>query len=317
MPATSCTPQPYQSTALSEHAGPRQAMAWAAATGLALMLCTHSQAQTTLNNPLLRPATQQQTSVTPPLPANAPAAAKTPESPVQAKSLQEEVNANIQRLNAERVPVPLRILLSTVYVSAIHGNTAVLRQPIPPAQQAALAAPGTGPGAPTFATGVPNAVTGLPGSLPGAAPGAFPGAFPGAVSGGVPGAFPGATPGVPLSSGVGLVNPFAVPPPRPTSIRVRDSEPFSLQGYDLVARVREQEVTLLWSHSEDKQTIVFQSGIESPSLPAYVPPSALQERPDSGYFNRVQAGATSAPAGGSGSSGSASSSGTGAGTGAR
>jgi hypothetical protein len=83
---------------------------------------------------------------------------------------------------------------------------------------------------------------------------------------------------------------------------------FSLQGYDLLARVREQEVTLVWINSEDKETIVFQSLIESPSVPAYVPPAGVLEKPDTGYLQRVQ---SSSQGGSGGSTGSAGGAGTG------
>lgn len=278
--------------------------------GLGFTLLDAAVAQTTLNNPLMRPAppARETNAGVQPLPPGTPPgaapAARNQEGPVQAKSLQEEVNANIQRLNADRVPMPLRILLATVYVSAIHDRTAVLRQPIPPSQQAMLA----GQGLPAIPGALPGMTPGLPGALPGAVPGAIPGAFPGAVPGAlpgaIPGALPGAVPGAPLSAGVGLVNPFASPPPRPTSIRVRDGEAFSFQGFELTARIRDVEVTLLWTNPDERQTIVFQSGIESPSLPAFVPPASQLERPDSGYFGRVQASGTGS--GGSATTGGAS-----------
>lgn len=273
-------------------------------TLMAPLVTSPAHAQSTLNNPLMRPNTPSREPVLPAPPPGSPASPQSAgrgDGPVQAKSLQEEVTANQQRLNSDRVPQPLRTLLATVYVSAIHNKTAVLRQPLPPAQQAILAGQGSG------LPGTAGAPGGIPGSFPGAGavPGMSAGGVPGLAAGAAPGALPGGTAGAPLSAGTGLFNPFAVPPPRPTSIRVRDGEPFSLQGFDLTARIREQEVTLLWKNSEDKTTIVFQSGIESPSLPAYVPPQTTLERPDNAYFGRVQAttGAPSAAGGGGGGGG--------------
>ncbi len=279
--------------------------------GAAQLATNPVRAQTTLNNPLMRPTTPSREPVLPAPPQGSPAspqAAGRGDGPVQAKSLQEEVSANQQRLNSDRVPQPLRTLLSTVYVSAIHNKTAVLRQPLPPAQQAILAGQGSGlPGTAAALGIIPGATAGI-----GAVPGLSAGGIAGTVPGALPGALPGGTAGAPLSAGTGLFNPFAVPPPRPTSIRVRDGEPFSLQGFDLTVRIREQEVTLLWKNSEEKSTIVFQSGIESPSLPAYVPPPTTLERPDSAYFGRVQATTGSSSAGGGAGSGGGAATGGGA-----
>lgn len=282
---------------------------------LAVLAGAPAIAQTVQNNPLIRPMPAYREA--PPPPPQGPGAARNePGGPVQAKSLQEEVTANLQKLNADRVPTPLRVLLATVFVSAIQGKQAVLRQPVPPLQQALLANQGLGvpglPGVPGVGVGVG---VGLPGAVPGALPGALPGAFPGVGGvGGIPGALPGvgggfggvpgAIPGSPLSSPLGVAGQLGQPLPRPTSIRIKDGETLSLQGYDLLARVRGQEVTLTWKNSEDKETIVFQSVIESPSTPAYVPPTGLLERPDAGYVGRVQAASGSATGGTTGAAGS-------------
>lgn len=258
----------------------------------------HTQAQTTLANPLVRPAPPVRDIATPPLPAGSPAnQGRSTDGSVQAKSLQEEVNANLQRLNADRIPMPLRILLSTVYVSAIHGKTAILRQPLPPGQQALLAGQAVATlnspmGALPGGAGFPGtAMPGMPGNTTGTMTGALPGAIPGALPGTtVPGA-----PLSPLSGGANLINPFASPPPRPTTLRVRDGEPISVQGFELTARIRDTEVTLLWTNPDERQTIVFQSSIESPSLPAYIPLGALLERPDSSYVNRSAPANTHTP----------------------
>lgn len=294
------------------HRTPGLSSAHRAACVALLVTVLDTRAQTALNNPLMRPAPpSRETSTVSALPPGSPPAARQQDTgPVQAKSLQEEVSANIQKLNADRVPMPLRILLSTVYVSAIQGDTAVLRQPVPPAQQAALANQGAVfPGSGLAPGGIPG---GIPGAIPGALPGGMNmGGFGSIAPGGLPGGLPGAIPGSPLSAGgIGLVNPFASPPPRPTSIRIRDGEAFSLQGYNLIPRIRDSEVTLSWMHPDERMTVVLQSAIESPSLPAYVPPASTLERPDSSYFGRVQPSATTGGTSGAPASGGTGSTGT-------
>jgi hypothetical protein len=266
-----------------------------------LLPCQTNWAQTTQNNPLIRPvpAHREAQGATLPPPGGP---GKADGGSAQAKSLQEEVTANIQKLNADRVPMPLRVLLSTVYVSAISGKTAVLRQPVPPLQQVLLANQGNAPSNNLTGTGMGMGMGMGMGSGMGMSgmPGQIPGAQPGGITPGLPGMNP-------LSAAPGQ-SPLGQSLPRPTSIRVRDGQMFSLQGYDLLARVREQEVTLVWINSEDKETIVFQSLIESPSVPAYVPPAGVLEKPDTGYLQRVQ---SSSQGGSGGSTGSAGGAGTG------
>jgi hypothetical protein len=279
-------------------------------------------AQSGSPNPLTRPKMPSREALLPPPPMPPSTNKSANNEPAQAKSAQEEMTVKLQQLNADRVPMPLRLLLAPVYVSAILGDTAILRQPLPQTQQIGLV------GAANSQLLGQNPQSGLnSGALPqtGASgfnniPGGFGGAIPGGIgsippsfnTGAVPGVTPGVTPGVgtPGLSQPGVLGFGASqPPPRPTSIRVKNGEMINLHGFELLAEINRNQVTLLWVEKIDKPVIVYQSNIEPVNQGAYIPPSAFLERTDQQYFNRTQASSNSATV--TGSSASSSSSGSG------
>ncbi len=244
-----------------------------------------SYGQTTQSNPLVRPnlkAPEVAPSNLPPVPVPGK---NSGESGATSKAAQEEFALRNQQLNAERVPLPLRLLLASVYVTAISGDTAILRQPLPMTQQAAL-----------FAQG--NTVAGA--GLPGAAPGMNPqlGQIPGQAPFGSNMAM-GMGQITPLSSPTtGSLNNQLQPPIRPITIKVVNNKVLNLQGFALKATVTNNSVILTLQDNLNNP-VVFQSGLESASSPQFVPAQNALERTDNSYFDRVQAkgGATGSQSG--------------------
>ncbi len=246
----------------------------------------NAQAQNSNLNPLIRPKLPTRDAV-PPLPGGKLSGNETP----QAKSAQEEMTVKLQQLNADRIPMPLRLLLAPIYVSAMLGDTAILRQPLQQFQQIGLVGAMntqlTGQGIPGNLNTASIPQTGMAG-LPGM--NAMPSGF-GATAQTIPGGFlPGMTPGFgsPGFSQLGGVG-FAQAQQRPTSIRVKDGEKINLYGFELLAKVNRNQVRLDWIENIEKPVIVYQSGIEPVNQTAYIPPSAILERADQQYFNRSQA----------------------------
>jgi hypothetical protein len=112
--------------------------------------------QTAQSNPLIRPnlkAPEVSAANLPPVPAQGRSGG---ESGTNSKAAQDEFVLRNQQLNAERVPLPLRLLLAPVYVTAISGDTAILRQPLPLQQQVTLLNQGNM----TAAQGIPGMAQG-------------------------------------------------------------------------------------------------------------------------------------------------------------
>ncbi|MFN7835427.1 MAG: hypothetical protein ACK5NY_06540 [Burkholderiaceae bacterium] len=238
-------------------------------------------AQMSIPNPLIKPVKAGRAlgdPNMPPLPGDGAAVLKMPppdaagkagdgpgggESP---KNSQENFTLQQQVLNSERIPAPLRNLLSSMAVTAIVGNIAVLRQ------QAVLSQQGAANGN--------QGLTASPGGV--ASPGTS-----GALNGG------GGVSGTP-----GLSTSLAPALPKTFSVRIRHQQTTYIAGLPVRAQVDDGVVTLFWKPQQGEELMVFYGNVETGSQAGYVPPAGLLERRDASAYQSVTPAATNGPSGG-------------------
>jgi hypothetical protein len=175
-----------------------------------------------------------------------------PVSPQESFTLQQQV------LNSEKIPAPLRVTLSTLSVTAIVGDLAVLRQQL---STAGLAATQVNTG-----------------SAGGISP---------VIGGGLnqPAPQPITTP---VQPGTGT----AIAAIKPFSVRVKNKRPTYISGHEVTPIITDGVVNLYWKTPQGEDLLVFNGNVETASAGAYVPSAALLERRDYMLYDRLIPNAT-------------------------
>jgi hypothetical protein len=198
-------------------------------------------------------------------------AADKPVSPQESFTLQQQV------LNSEKIPTPLRITLSTLSVTAIVGDLAVLRQQLNVSNLAAL-----GGAAAQINTGSAGGISPVVGggfNQPAPQPAPQPVVQPGQLG--------GAT---------------AAPAIKPFSVRVKHKKPTYISGHEVTPIVADGVVSLYWKTPQGDDLIVYNGNVETASAGAYVPPPVLLERRDYPSYERLIPNVTGSTSGTSSSS---------------